>query len=197
MGERYFDEGMPRIYRRKVSTETPNILYTSPTDPLAAPLVAELSREYDERYAATEGILPSVELSRYPARRFQPIDGGTFLLLVENGRAVAGGAFMRSDDARAADGSSVEIKRVWTHSAHRRRGLARQVVAELEAEAKRRGISSIVLTTGPRQPEAVALYLALGYEPQFDPDGNWESIGYLEFRKRLDAVVAERDSDEK
>jgi GNAT superfamily N-acetyltransferase len=187
---------MPRIYRREVSTETPNILYTSPTDPLAAPLVAELSREYDERYASTDGILPSVELGRYPARRFQPIDGGAFLLLVENGRAVAGGAFMRSDDPRSADGSSVEIKRVWTHSAHRRRGLARQVVAELEAEAKRRDIRSIVLTTGARQPEAVALYLALGYEPQFDPDANWESIGYLEFRKRLDAVVAERDSDE-
>ena len=115
---------------------------------------------------------------------------------MENGRAVAGGAFMRSDDAHAAEGGSVEIKRVWTDSAHRRRGLARQVMAELEAEAKRRGIRSIVLTTGPRQPEAVALYLALGYEPQFDPEGNWESIGYLEFRKRLDAVVAERDSDE-
>ncbi|TFD22938.1 GNAT family N-acetyltransferase [Cryobacterium sp. TMS1-13-1] len=178
---------MLRIYRQKVPNLRPNILYTSPTDPLAAPLVAELSREYDERYGLNDGIPSSVELSRYPARRFQPIDGGTFLLLVENGQAVAGGAFMRGED------DSVEVKRVWTHSAHRRRGFARQVMAELEAEAKRRGIRSIVLTTGARQPEAVALYLALKYEPQFDLDDDWESIGYLEFRKQL-AVVDEQFS---
>ena len=182
---------MPRIYRREVPNPRLNILYTSPTDPLAAPLVAELSREYDERYGLNDGIPSSIELSRYSARRFQPIDGGTFLLLVENGSAVAGGAFMRDDDAGA-----VEIKRVWTHSAHRRRGLARQVMAELEAEAARRGIRSVVLTTGARQPEAVALYLALGYEPQFDLDADRESLGYLEFRKQLVAGVAERDSDE-
>ncbi|WP_104081923.1 GNAT family N-acetyltransferase [Cryobacterium sp. Y11] len=169
-------------------TVAPNILYTSPNDPLAAPLVAELSREYDERYGLTEGIPSSVELSRYPASRFQPIEGGTFLLLVHNGQAIAGGAFMRANDA-----GTVEIKRVWTHSAHRRRGLARLVMAELEAEAARRGIHSIILTTGSRQPEAVALYSALGYEPQFDLDGDWESIGYLEFRKRVESVG---DADE-
>ncbi|WP_241979998.1 GNAT family N-acetyltransferase [Cryobacterium glaciale] len=169
-------------------TTSPNILYTSPTDPLALPLVAELSREYDERYGLNDGIPSSAELSRYPARRFQPIDGGAFLLLVENGRAVAGGAFMRAEDNDACPDTAVEVKRVWTHSAHRRRGLARQVMAELEAEAGRRGIRSIVLTTGARQPEAVALYRSLGYEPQFDLDGDWEAVGYLEFRKALDAV---------
>ena len=178
---------MLRIYRRDVPHFRPNILYTSPTDPLAAPLVAELSQEYDERYGLNDGIPSSVELSRYPTRRFQPIDGGTFLLLVENGQAVAGGAFMRGDD------DSVEVKRVWTHSAHRRRGLARQVMAELEAEAGRRSIRSIVLTTGARQPEAVALYLSLDYVPQFDLEGDWESIGYLEFRKQL-AVVDDQFS---
>ncbi|MEC5153607.1 ribosomal protein S18 acetylase RimI-like enzyme [Cryobacterium sp. CAN_C3] len=178
---------MLQIYRREVPTASPNILYTSPTDPLAAPMVAELSREYDERYGLNNGIPSSVELSRYPSRRFQPVDGGTFLLLVENGRAVAAGAFMRAD---APD--TVEVKRVWTHSAHRRRGLARQVMVELEAEAARRAIPSIVLTTGPRQPEAVALYVALGYEPQFDLDAEWESIGYLEFRKRLPSSDDER-----
>lgn len=172
---------MPATYRRNVPTRSPNILYTSPSDPRAAPLVAELSREYDERYGLHDGVPSSVELSRYPAERFQPSDGGTFLLLVEAGRAVAGGAFMR------AEAGTVEIKRVWAHSRHRRRGLARRVMAELEAEAGRRGIRSIMLTTGPRQPEAVALYLALGYEAQFDVDADWESIGSLEFRKQLPA----------
>lgn len=170
-------------------TPSPNILYTSPNDPLAAPLVAELSREYDERYGLHDGIPSSIELSRYSAERFQPLDGGTFLLLVEDGRAVAGGAFMR-----AAEADAVEVKRVWTHSAHRRRGLARLVMAELEAEARRRGLRWVVLSTGPRQPEAVALYLSLGYEAQFDLDADWESIRSLKFRKALDAVDDEESA---
>ena len=84
------------------------------------------------------------------------------------------------------DAETVEVKRVWTHSAYRRRGLARRVMAELETEARRRGIPTVVLTTGARQPEAVALYLSLGYEPEFDLDGDWEAVAYLSFRKSLD-----------
>lgn len=158
--------------------ESARAIVTRPDDPLAAPLVDELSREYDERYGLNDGIPSSVELSRYPAERFTAEQGGTFLLLVDDsGRAVAGGAFMREDD------ETVEVKRVWTHSAHRRQGLARRVMAELEAEAVRRGVRSIVLTTGARQPEAVALYLSLGYAPLFDLDGDWEAVSYLGFRK--------------
>lgn len=170
---------MPWSYRRGVPSDSPTVLYTSPDDPLAAPLVEELSSEYDERYGLNDGVPSSVELSRYPAERFQPVQGGAFLLLLVGGAAVAGGAFMR------VDATTVEVKRVWTHSAHRRRGLARLVMAELEAEAARRGVATVELTTGARQPEAVALYLSLGYEPLFDLDGDLEEIGYLRFRKPL------------
>ena len=86
---------------------------------------------------------------------------------------------MREDD------STVEVKRVWTDSGHRRQGLARRVMTELEAEAARRGIRTIVLTTGARQPEAVALYISLGYSPLFDLDDDWERVSYLGFRKDL------------
>lgn len=154
-------------------------MVTRPDDPLAAPLVEELSREYDERYGLNDGIPSSAELSRYPAERFTEAAGGTFLLLVDDGRPVAGGAFMREDD------TTVEIKRVWTHSAFRRQGLARRVMAELEREAARRGMRTVVLTTGARQPEAVALYLSLGYSPLFDLEGDWEQVSYLGFRKEL------------
>jgi hypothetical protein len=58
-------------------------------------------------------------------------------------------------------------------------------MAELEAEAARRGVASVVLTTGARQPEAVALYLSLGYSPLFDLDDDWERVSYLGFRKDL------------
>ncbi|MBO1739001.1 GNAT family N-acetyltransferase [Leifsonia sp. TF02-11] len=160
--------------------ESARVVVTRPDDPLAAPLVDELSREYDERYGLNDGIPSSAELSRYPAERFTEAEGGTFLLLVDaSGTAVAGGAFMREDDA------TVEVKRVWTDSGHRRQGLARRVMAELEAEAARRGIRTIVLTTGARQPEAVALYLSLGYSPLFDLDDDWERVSYLGFRKDL------------
>ncbi|MEN2736997.1 GNAT family N-acetyltransferase [Microbacterium sp. X-17] len=159
---------------------TARVVVTRPDDPLAAPLVEELSREYDERYGFNDGIPSSAELLRYPAERFTAEEGGTFLLLVDaDGTPVAGGAFMREDDA------TVEVKRVWTHSGFRRQGLARRVMSELEAEAARRGIGTIVLTTGARQPEAVALYISLGYSPLFDLDGDWEAVSYLGFRKDL------------
>lgn len=77
-----------------------------------------------------------VDLSReYPAEEFAP-PGGAFLLLLEDGRPVAGGAYRRHD-ARTA-----ELKRIWTHSAHRRRGLARRVLDALERDAAARGPST-------------------------------------------------------
>jgi GNAT superfamily N-acetyltransferase len=162
-----------------VASVLPTLHYTSPDDPLAAPLVAELGREYDARYGLNDGIPSSAELSRYPAELFQPSHGGAFLLLLVDGEAVAGGAFKRVDD------DTVEVKRVWTHSEHRRRGYARLVMAELEFEAARRGNHTVVLTTGARQPEAVALYLSLGYQPLFDLTGDFEEISYLGFSKSL------------
>jgi GNAT superfamily N-acetyltransferase len=154
-------------------------IYTRSDDARAKPLIDELSREYDERYGLNDGIPSSVELSRYPAERFSPENGGAFLLVMRGEEVVAGGAFMRTDDTTA------EIKRVWTSSAHRRQGLARVVMAELEREAAARGYVTAELTTGARQPEAVALYLSLGYTPQFDLDGDLETIGYLGFSKPL------------
>jgi GNAT superfamily N-acetyltransferase len=159
-----------------------SFLYTGADDPRARPLVDELSREYDERYGLNDGIPSSVELSRYPAELFSAASGGTFLLVLRAGEVVAGGAFKRTDDATA------EIKRVWTSSRHRRQGLARVVMAELEREAAARGYREVELTTGARQPEAVALYLSLGYEPLFDLDGDLERIGYLPFRKPLPPI---------
>ena len=102
--------------------------------------------------------------------------GGGVVLLLEDGEPVAGGAFRRLDDGTA------ELKRIWTHSAYRRRGLARRVLAELEREIHTRGYARIYLTTGPRQPEAKALYLAT-YTPLYDPDLDPEVIGPHPFEK--------------
>jgi GNAT superfamily N-acetyltransferase len=47
----------------------------------------------------------------------------------------------------------------------RGRGVARQVLGRLEARAERLGYGRLVLETGVRQPEAMALYASAGYEP--------------------------------
>jgi GNAT superfamily N-acetyltransferase len=141
------------------------------SDPDAAPLVAELTYEYTSRY----GPMGAEEMQR-PADVFEP-PNGQFLLLMETGVAVAGGAFKRFDAETA------ELKRIWTHSQHRRRGLARRVLVELENEARTFGYTRIYLTTGPRQPEAKGLYLATGYTPLFDVDTDPLTIGPLAFSK--------------
>ncbi|MFD8211596.1 GNAT family N-acetyltransferase [Streptomyces sp. NPDC059695] len=146
---------------------------TTTTDPLARPLLDELAHEYTTRYGSAH------DLHRYPAAEFAP-PHGAFLLLMEQGRPVAGGAYRRYDEDTA------ELKRIWTHSAHRRRGLARRVLTVLEREAAARGYSRIYLTTGPRQPEAKGLYLASGYRPLFDVSADPESIGPLPFEKFLE-----------
>lgn len=161
------------------SPPAPVSVWTTPDSELARPLIDDLARDYDERYEPNDGIPSSAELSRYPSELFDPSLGGAFLVLHVDGEAVAGGAFMRETDTVA------EMKRVWTHPGHRRKGLARRVMSELEAEALARGYATAHLTTGARQPEAVGLYLALGYEPLFDLDGDLEAISYLRFAKAL------------
>ncbi|MFF7632796.1 GNAT family N-acetyltransferase [Kitasatospora sp. NPDC008050] len=142
-------------------------------DRLAEPLIRELTAEYLARYG--EGA--HAEMARYPAAEFAP-PHGLLLLLLADGEPVAGGAFRRYD------GSSAELKRMWTHSAHRRLGLARRVLTELERRAELAGYRRIHLTTGPRQPEAKGLYLAAGYTPLFE-DGGPGALGPLPFEKFL------------
>ncbi|MEU6813125.1 GNAT family N-acetyltransferase [Streptomyces sp. NPDC046831] len=145
------------------------------SDPRVRPLLRELGDEYGARY----GKDAHAELARYPDEQFTAAHGGVLLLLLEHGDPVAGGAFRRYDAVTA------ELKRIWTHSAHRRRGLARRVVAELEREAGARGYRRVYLTTGPRQPEARGLYLATGYTPLFDTEADPETVGLLPFEKHL------------
>lgn len=148
-------------------------------DPRVRPLLDELAVEYDTRYGDFFGPgAASEELNRYPAAEFEG-PGGALLVIQENGESVAGGAFRRYDPDTA------EFKRIWTHSAHRRRGLAKVVLTELEQLAAARGYRQVYLTTGPRQPEAKHLYLSTGYEPQFDINADPEIIKSLAFTKNL------------
>ena len=153
--------------------------YVKASDPLAQPLLQDLEQEYDSRYGVEVfGEPASVEINRYSDADFAE-PNGAFLLLLEDGVPVSGGAFFRFDDTTA------EFKRVWTRSDRRGQGLARAVLTELENEAKRLGYERVYLTTGPRQPEAVALYRGHGYTPLFDVTKSASEIGVHPFEKSL------------
>jgi GNAT superfamily N-acetyltransferase len=145
-------------------------------DSLVTPLLEELADEYSSRYGHRRSARDLFE--QYQPEEFMP-PVGALVLLLEQGRPVAGGAFRKLDEDTA------ELKRMWTHSAHRKRGFGLRVVAELERVAAQRGYRRIFLTTGPRQPEAKALYLSAGYRPLFDLDANPLEIGPLRFEKFL------------
>ncbi|SDB93064.1 Acetyltransferase (GNAT) family protein [Sanguibacter gelidistatuariae] len=172
-------------------------------DPLVRPLLEDLAAEYATRYSdvlTADDLLH--EMEEYPAADFAAPDGDLILVLL-GPAPVAGGAFRRRTEpelgdvrlsaypsrARAEDGTpavpTAELKRIWTHGAHRRRGLARVVLTELERRAAASGYERIYLTTGPRQPEAAALYVATGYTPLFDPAAPAEEFGPLAFEKWL------------
>jgi GNAT superfamily N-acetyltransferase len=145
-------------------------------DPLVAPVLADLHADYARRYPRFD---IAGEMSGHPATEFAP-PGGTFLVLLDGEEVVAAGGF------KAYDEDTVELKRVWTSPRRRRAGLGRAVVTALEQAAVARGRSRVFLTTGPRQPEARALYLALGYTPVGDHDGTVERAdGPLAFTKEL------------
>ena len=124
-------------------------------DPLVEPLLAELTVEYSQRYGPPEGAV-SKWLRGHPADEFVPPDGDLVVGLLGD-RPVTGGAFCRFDDDTA------ELKRIWTDSRHRQRGLAKSLLVELEARIVARGYRRVYLTTGDRHPEAAALYESAGY----------------------------------
>lgn len=58
-----------------------------------------------------------------------------------------------------------EVKRVIVAEGNRGRGLARALMNRLETLAREGGARRLVLQTGDRQPDAVAVYERVGYTP--------------------------------
>lgn len=67
------------------------------------------------------------------------------------------------DEVRAVHGDAYEVKKVFVREEARGAGVARALLATVEAEARRRGARTLLLETGIRQPGAIALYRSLGY----------------------------------
>ncbi len=120
------------------------------SDAEAAPLLDGLTHEYDARYGE------NIEMTRASTDEFDP-PSGLFIVLIDGPTVAAGGGFRRHDK------TTCEVKRMWTHPRHRRRGLAARVLTALEDAAWEAGYTRLILETGPRQPEAESLYETRGY----------------------------------
>jgi GNAT superfamily N-acetyltransferase len=121
--------------------------------PVGAPLVRAQWLELLERYG-----IPDADPDGLTADHLAPPDG-IFLVAWRGEEPVACGG------VRRYDASTGEIKRMYTKPEARRHGISRRLLIELEARAQSVGYTRLVLETGVRQPEAIALYVAEGYEP--------------------------------
>lgn len=132
--------------------------------PDAVKLNDEVQLEYGERYkedGGTEG-----DVTPLDATMFTPPRGLYLLVYDDQDRPVATGGWRSQDenDEGYSDGDA-ELKRMYVIPEARGLGLARCVLAALEDDARAAGRTRMVLETGIRQPEAIALYTSSGYLP--------------------------------
>jgi GNAT superfamily N-acetyltransferase len=118
-------------------------------DPLARELVGRVQQEYVSRYGGPDEAVVDPAEFRPPA--------GLFLVAEVDGVPAGCGAW------RVHGPGVAEVKRVYVAPGFRRCGLARLLMAALEDSAAAAGSRAVVLNSGDRQPEALALYAALGY----------------------------------
>ncbi|MGC0376754.1 GNAT family N-acetyltransferase [Streptomyces sp. SAI-229] len=139
--------------------------------PDAVKLDAEVQAEYHVRYGDGGDATPMD-----PAD-FRPPNGTYLIAYDEAGVPVASGGWRVQDanDEGNRDGDA-ELKRMYVTEQMRGRGLARRILAALEEDARAAGRIRMVLETGTKQPEAIALYASSGYEP-------CEKFGYYRFHE--------------
>lgn len=127
--------------------------------PDAVKLNDMVQQEYVRRYG--DG-----DLTVMDAAHFEPPRGLYLLGYDEDGSPVASGGWRawNASPEGFRDGDA-EIKRMFVLAHARGRGLARALLARLEASAAAAGRTRMVLETGLKQPEAIALYESSGYLP--------------------------------
>jgi GNAT superfamily N-acetyltransferase len=121
-----------------------------PASDLVAAMVAELVPLYGDINVPGAPSATATDMSP---------PGGTFVVLFDDGRAVAGGGIKRLDD------EACEIKRMYVVPEARGRGVAKELLGALEDEARALGYTVARLDTGPEQPHAERMYREAGYEP--------------------------------
>lgn len=125
----------------------------SVTSDVARALIEARHDELTALYADTR----EADFVDLPTRDLVP-GAGTFLIAWSDGEPVGCGTLRRLGDDQG------EIKRMYVVPEARRQGIGRAVLAALELEARKLGIAALILETGERQPEAIALYRSAGFE---------------------------------
>lgn len=124
--------------------------------PDAKQLIDALQQEYVVRYGEED-------LTPVDPAEFRP-PNGLFLLAYVDARAVGSGGWrIRDGHEPGFNDGDAELKRMYIAPEARGNGLARRLLAELEKAAALAGRKRVVLETGIRQPEAIALYTSSGY----------------------------------
>ncbi|MGB9378592.1 MAG: GNAT family N-acetyltransferase [Mycobacteriales bacterium] len=124
----------------------------APYDSAAAlELIEAVQGEYELRYGGRDSTPVSPQ-------EFAPPLGAFFVAFLD-GRPVGCGGFRTVGDAVG------EIKRMYVRPDARQRGVARALLSGLEKAAVAAGCREMILETGSKQPEALALYASSGYAP--------------------------------
>jgi putative acetyltransferase len=138
-------------------------LTIEPVDPMhlqALALLAEAARE-------ARALYPELFAPGSPAPTNAPLgEREVYLLAWREGVAVGCGALRRLDAHRG------ELRRMFVTQHARREGVARALLARLEADALALGYRRLLLETGTRQKPAAALYRAAGWR-RIPPYGNF------------------------
>ena len=145
-----------RPYRHKARFDP-----VAPNDAEAGALYADFIREAD----GPLGIDLEAEIAQGPAADLA-LPGGVLLLARVDG-APAGLGGVRHLETEVA-----EVKSMYVAPGFRGRGLARALLTELEAIARRHGCHATRLDTSDYLTEAIGLYRAAGYEEVADYNGN-------------------------
>jgi GNAT superfamily N-acetyltransferase len=139
------------------------------------PVSLELQRAYFADIAARyPGWSPDLIPSADPAEVAAPV--GAWIVVYLDGRPVGCGGLKRLDDR------SGELKRIYLSAAARGRGLGARLLQELEDSARALGYERTRLDTGDRQPEALGLFRAAGYEQIADYNDNTWAAYWMEKR---------------
>nr|WP_179791872.1 GNAT family N-acetyltransferase [Actinopolymorpha rutila] len=103
--------------------------------------------------------------------------GGDLLVAEAGGHLVGMAGFQPTGQPGRA-----EVVHVRVHPALRRRGVGRNLMAAVEAEAARRGFTETWLDTATNMPEAMAFYEGIGYVEtgrESRPEWHWTLVYYL------------------
>ena len=108
-----------------------------------------------------ENIIATEQLAR---RRIERMTGVEQVLLADDDASAVGLLSLRIVPYLSEDAPYAEITELFVVPEHRRRGVARMLIAEAEASARARGCTSIHVNAWRGNAPAHDLYRALGYD---------------------------------